>query len=580
LEGRLRTMMASASPLPAWVHKRDGRLVPFEADRICQSLFGATETLGRPDAFLARELTDSVLHFLRVETAGGITLATSQIAEITAKVVRELGHPALARAFAESGNLKAERRQLQAPAQVQVSFARTDPPRAVVARCLQQYSLEAVFSRDLASAQQAGLLTLACLDTPLAMAAYVVRPPGLEGGPELIEVLEEARELAGGYVVVDSPEHILCDRGGEADPAGFAQRLRHGLRLTDLKAVVHLHCSVPPVWAEAGADAPLFASRRPLPNPGQLEATAEALLRAFLGTADGAGRVRVEWHMNGRDFGPTGISADMPVLRRCVKEFISHPELGFRFDRPRQSLALGPGLDRCHPAVLLAVGLHLPRLAEIMGPARTPDVFLRKLSSLARLALSAAAQKRAFLRRHCAQEKGSAAAIGRGFLLDRARLVVVPMGLEAAVQKLTGHNPAEDPASLEVARQAIQHLRSVLEKEGEAAGLDVCLDGPDDILGEWEEMGLDGGNEYAICKEMEMSAFEWCATARRHLRAAGVLHQQAGGGTVVLALPPEAAARVDALADLLQYSWQQTAVAGLRLTRVAAARQQTFPGLL
>ena len=31
---------------PAWVHKRDGRLVPFEPDKISRSLFAATETLG------------------------------------------------------------------------------------------------------------------------------------------------------------------------------------------------------------------------------------------------------------------------------------------------------------------------------------------------------------------------------------------------------------------------------------------------------------------------------------------------------------------------------------------------------
>src|SRR5437763_17091401 len=41
-----------ATALPAWLYKRDGRLVPFEPDKISQSLFGATESLGRPDAFL------------------------------------------------------------------------------------------------------------------------------------------------------------------------------------------------------------------------------------------------------------------------------------------------------------------------------------------------------------------------------------------------------------------------------------------------------------------------------------------------------------------------------------------------
>ncbi len=52
---------------PAWVRKRDGRLEPFDADKISRALFAASEALGRPDAFLARELTDGVVHFLTEE---------------------------------------------------------------------------------------------------------------------------------------------------------------------------------------------------------------------------------------------------------------------------------------------------------------------------------------------------------------------------------------------------------------------------------------------------------------------------------------------------------------------------------
>jgi hypothetical protein len=50
--------------LPETVHLPDGRAEPFEPERISRSLFAAGERLGRPDAFLARELTEGVLHFL------------------------------------------------------------------------------------------------------------------------------------------------------------------------------------------------------------------------------------------------------------------------------------------------------------------------------------------------------------------------------------------------------------------------------------------------------------------------------------------------------------------------------------
>src|SRR5215469_3633244 len=93
---------------PAWVSKRDGQLEPFEADKISRALFAAGEELGRPDAFLARELADGVVHFLIVESEGA-TPTTEQIAELVVKVVRELGQPALAEAFARFGE---ERRRV------------------------------------------------------------------------------------------------------------------------------------------------------------------------------------------------------------------------------------------------------------------------------------------------------------------------------------------------------------------------------------------------------------------------------------------------------------------------------------
>ncbi len=91
--------------LPNMITKRDGRSVPFEADKLSQSLFAATADLGQPNAFLASELTDGILHFLAQELAVAAGVSTTQIAELTAKVVRELGQPALAQAYTERQRL-------------------------------------------------------------------------------------------------------------------------------------------------------------------------------------------------------------------------------------------------------------------------------------------------------------------------------------------------------------------------------------------------------------------------------------------------------------------------------------------
>ena len=66
---------------PAWVTKRDGRLEPFEADRISRALFAAGEAIGPPDAFLSRELADGAVHIL-AEDCAGATPTTQPIAEV------------------------------------------------------------------------------------------------------------------------------------------------------------------------------------------------------------------------------------------------------------------------------------------------------------------------------------------------------------------------------------------------------------------------------------------------------------------------------------------------------------------
>src|SRR5436305_2139614 len=100
----------SRSALPAWVRQRSGRLAPFDADRISQSLFAATEALGQPDAFLARELTDGVLHFLAEECDEPIP-TTAWLSDLVVKVVRELRQPELARVLIE----QAQHRDVPAP---------------------------------------------------------------------------------------------------------------------------------------------------------------------------------------------------------------------------------------------------------------------------------------------------------------------------------------------------------------------------------------------------------------------------------------------------------------------------------
>jgi hypothetical protein len=538
---------------PAWIHKRDGRLVPFEADKISRALFAATEALGRPDAFLARELTDGIVHFLLREGEGAVP-TTAQVAELAVKVVRELGQPALAQAFVDCARRRAasgKRRRAAGPeaepvagdperAELVLRLPADTPLPALLDECRRQYTLRTVFARDLAAAQGDGLLTLTGPEGPFELAGCVLEPPG----PSLVETLESARRLAGGVVAIDGPEYGLSRSAANPEAAaGYVRELAAGLRVTGLRAVVNLNSAVPPSWADDLAEGPLFAgARRPLDRRGVAD-LADALLEQLLSPGAVPDGPRVDWHLGERDFQPGGDSR----LARLARAALNGGPLAFAFDRPRRPVPLAEGIDRRHPAVLLAVAVYLPQLARhVAGGAGAAGSFLHKLGSLARLALSAAVQKRDFLRRHSPERP----ALTRGFLLDRARLVVAPVGLDAAVGALLDRSPWDGGAALEYARQVVERLDSVLRQEGQACRL---------------ETGLDGSRLAARGPRPD---------GRGQLRAAATLPLD----TAVVQLEPERLPAAEQLAEWLRWGWQHTDIVRVRLERLAvAARQLTVP---
>jgi hypothetical protein len=552
---------------PAWVYKRDGRLVPFEADKISRALFAAAEGLGRADAFLARELADAVVHFLTAEGEGP-TPTTAQVGELTAKVVRELGQPALAEAFAEYGRRRAraappegqaERAPAAPGAEVVLRFARGTPLREVLPACARGYTLQTVYTRDLVAAQDDGLLTLTGLEHPDELAACVpgpnAWPAGRLSGPE------EVRRLVGRLVAVDGPEYLLT---GEEEQAArdFTRSLVTGLRITGLGAVVNLNCAAPPPWAGDLAEGPLFAGRRPS-GAEDLRPRSDELLHCLHGAAFEAAPLRVDWHLGERDFETTPAAGER--LLKVAGWAVAHAPLSFVFDRPKRPVALAEGIDRQCPAVLLTVGLHLPRLAALAGMQGEPAKFLQRLGSLARLALSAGVQKREYLRR---QERNrpqltpDGQGLTSGFLLDRARLLVAPVGLDRLVQSFTGKGLSAGGAGLDFGRQVLQRLRDVLRQDGQAAHLHCCLDGPFDF-------GLSGRPQDA---EQVAGLTPWGAAApvKGQLRAGGALHGVADAGTLALFVPADGPPVPEQVAEWLRLAWQQTDVVRLRLARAPA----------
>jgi hypothetical protein len=382
-------------------------------------------------------------------------------------------------------------------------------------------------------------------DTPLELAGAVTQtslPVARSANLGGVEALETARERVGQYVALDGPEYFLAPVGSLSAAGAWVRELRIGLRFTGLRAVVNLNCASPPP-ATVGTAGPLFASLAP-GDELRYSDFCDALLDHLLdGDPEG---VRVDWHLGDRDFEPVARNR----LIRLARRVLDGAPLAFVPDRARRSIALAEGLDRHHAAVLCAVGVSLPRLAEIVRPV-DPSVYLTKLGSLARLALSAGQARRDFLRRHARPD------VSRGFEIDRARLVVTPVGLAEAVHKVIGQPLTAIGPGLEFARQVWQTLHAVLGG-GTAPGFAVSLDSLPPLALHNSLPTTDSG------------AAE--GTVRQQLRAAAVLHAEVEAGTAVVRLPTDHRPTPEDVAHLLWYAWQQPG-----LTRVSVVREVPAP---
>jgi hypothetical protein len=462
--------------------------------------------------------------------------------------------------------------------EIVLRFARGTPLSAVLPSCLREYTLQSVFARDLAAAQSAGLLTLSGMEIPNELAGCLLGPPrNVHEG--LIGTIEESRHFVGRFVAIDGPEYLLASQG-RLGVGEFVGDLAIGLRMTGLQGIVNLNSIAPPSWAGELAEGPLFAANQRTMHSEQLRELADELAKTLLHLARAspkAGDLRIDWHLSERDF--TTDSAPRERLRPLAKLALEGASLAFVFDRPRRPAALAEGIDRQHPAVLLSVGLNLPQLALQPGIDGDPAKFLAKLGSLARLALSAGVQKREYLRnleRTRRRPTPDAPALTSGFLLDRARLLVAPLGLDCVVHSFVKKGLSAGGAALDFAKQIVLRLRDVLRQDGRIAHLDTCLDGPFRF---YFDDTAERGDGWPTAENVAgLTGWDTTAPLKSQLRSVGILHGIAEHGTLALFLPEDEKLSPEQIVEWLRTAWQQTDVVRLRLIRTPIrSRQLTFP---
>jgi hypothetical protein len=511
----------------------DGQRVPFEADAICQALFAATEELGRPDAFLARELADAVVHFLAQENDDEAP-STERLAELIVKVVRELGQPELAHCFAQR-----RRGTPVSDPRLRFEVAANLEPEEIASVCLREYSRQVIFSPDLRAASQ-NLLLLGGLDAPTTIHAICVDGQAATRDLQALRTeMYEAAQLARDYVILDSPEWLAAAVPTSFPSAWLCQILFEMAPLLRRPTVVNVNCMVRPAWASAAGGGPLFPA-----TSSHLEAnSAKEFFALFLKQWPSQARegLILNWHLNAADLAVDPVPESIGSAIRLACE---NARVEFVFDRPRRPITLGVGVNRKHPGVFMEVSLALDQLLDRPGVDGDAARFLAKLPSLARMAVSAGAQKRKYLRR-----RAEGAGLARGFLLDRARLCVVPRHLEEVVRRLTGQGIDASTLALECACRIVQSLAGSLAEAGRLAHLDTGL-------------------EVNLCGDAAQPA-------QQQLYAAGKLHAISGQGTASVYFPEETELTVDALLDLLRYAGKRTEVVGVCFRRWPSARRQT-----
>ncbi len=510
--------------VPTSIRKRDGRLEDFEPDKLARSIFAATEALGEPDAFLARELADGVVHFLTNEDTP--TVSTEELTDLVSKVIRELGQPALARIYRERADKKPPKLDSEStPARS------TDDPaplaRDVCAQVSQaatgeiaDFSLKHVYPRDLVSAHREGLLELLDLQTPFAMFGVVLQ--GWQGADpsQLVGLFHQSRNLAGSFVAVDGLDYLLAS--GDADPETAVRQIAQTVESVQFNdgphAILNLNTAQPPAAVGSANVGPLFAGLPGDVDRQRIERVAELCLEV-------ARNAHIFWHLSDIDFRDE--AADR--LQTVSQAALARRNIDFVFDHPNRPVVLGPGVRRDRPAVLGMVAMNLPRFVEHLGGGPlNPDLYLRKLTSLARFARSAGRARQDFLRQR------GAPYFREGFLLDRAIQIVVPKDVVAAARRVAGASVQANVSDL--VRKSLETIRTALETDQNrptTSAIDFPL-----------ESGIDlRTNDFGL-------------SLRKQLKTSSVWQQTSGGGCATISLKPIAPEFIKEVPELLRAAWR------------------------
>jgi len=453
-----------APPLPAWIMKKDGRILPFDEVHICRDLYQAGLRLGKADPFLARELTDASVFLLASENPGA-TLRQEDIVLSVSRTIREFGHADTALTYSEiafkSGG------DLSADAAISELFHKKD------LKTPQEFNrdkmLRSVFSPDLSAGVEEGWFQV----------EGITFPDGLLSGTFIHEdwldiAINSPEELSGS--IKNLAAKIIHFEGADflaLEQVNFDIRrleeilvfIDKALLETETLGILHLNVPHCPPWFHGLSVSPLFHSITPVGQKSNAYFT-RAFLSAWIAVEPK--RLKMHWHQFGELDGALKASLDHLARTRTQWAF-SHK------NKPR----LDKQDEKSAPNVLDKIYLRLDRLANACIRKGILDKFTTRLPSLVRFGVAAGLQKRAFLRKIEAERRQNDETkvnLAAGFLLEKATLIIAPKGLPDLLENLFPGKSFLDQEVSQFVKNVLQVLNATVRQEESKGFLSIVVD--------------------------------------------------------------------------------------------------------
>ncbi|NLY53858.1 MAG: hypothetical protein GX060_04445 [Firmicutes bacterium] len=150
-----------------WVKKRDGRIVPFRAEKIADAIFAAAQAVGGEDRRQAEFLAGQVIHLLQQSTLSREVPQVEEIQDLVEKVLIEHGHARTAKAFILYRNQRTRIREAKSElmdvvseifqesgSEAQSASLPLDKLQRIASAASERYSLNNLLPREYALAHQ------------------------------------------------------------------------------------------------------------------------------------------------------------------------------------------------------------------------------------------------------------------------------------------------------------------------------------------------------------------------------------------------------------------------------------------